>query len=116
MPTFRKRTALAIAESNNNILSGSIYEFMSRPTRVIIAATASIGDNDIQMGVNFGSRTMLQQADGDLGVEPGADQGPQIPENVVVDDIADAGERLQISLQGGAGASVVTTSVQLVEL
>lgn len=116
MPTFRKRVALGIGEVNNNILAGSIYEFMSRPTRVVVAATASIGDPDIDMGVNFGSRTMMQQSDGRLSIEKGADQGPEVPENVLVDDIADAGERLQISLNGGVAASVVTAMVQLQEL
>ena len=116
MPTFRTRTALGIGEVNNNILAGSIYEFMARDTQVVVAATASIGDPDINMGVNFGSRTMMAQADGQLSIERGADEGPQIPENVLVDDIADAGERLQISLTGGVAASIVVTQVQFREL
>lgn len=116
MPTARFRTALLAAEVNNNIMAGSVYEFMKRPTRVIVAATASIGDPDIQMGVNFGSRTMMQQADGILSVERGADEGPQIPENVIVDDTADEGERLQISLTGGVAASIVVTTIQFQEL
>lgn len=114
MPTERRSIALAANTLNNNILSGSIYEFMSRPTRVIVA-TAS--DNaDVGVGVNFGSRTMAQQSTTISPLEPAAGTGPDLPQQVLVDDIALPGERIVVSVQGGAAASVTRVLTQFTEV
>ena len=41
MPTERRSVTLGANALNSNILTGSIYEVMSRPTRVIVAAANS---------------------------------------------------------------------------
>lgn len=110
MPTERRSVVLAVNALNPNILQGSIYEFMSRPTRVIVASSGDQPDTGI--GVNFGSRTMCQQANTLSPVEAGTNLGPEIPQQVIVDDIALPGERIVISLQdGGAGGAGSTTRV-----
>lgn len=118
MPSERISTTLAASAVNNNILQGSIYEFMSRPTRVVIAASAGTTPNVANIGVNFGSRTMAQVANTEVPMEPGAGQGPRLPDDVIVDDIAMPGERIVISLQdqGAVGGTVTRTLVQFTEV
>tara|TARA_Y100000996_G_C22555379_1_gene655353 strand:- start:157 stop:504 length:348 start_codon:yes stop_codon:yes gene_type:complete len=114
MPTERRSITLAANTLNNNILSGSIYEFMSRPTRVIVATACD--QADVGIGVNFGSRTMAQQATTVSPLEPAAGTGPDLPQQVLVDDIALPGERIVVSVQGGAAASVTRVLTQFTEV
>lgn len=114
MPTERRAVTLAANALNPNILTGSIYEFMSRPTRVVIAAATD--QNDVGIGVNFGSRTMAQQANTLAPVETAANIGPDIPQQVIVDDIALPGERIVVSVQGGAAGSVSRVLAQFTEV
>lgn len=114
MPTERRSVTLGANALNSNILTGSIYEFMSRPTRVIVAAATD--QADVGIGVNFGSRTMCQQANTLAPVETAANVGPDVPQQVIVDDIALPGERIVISVQGGAGASVSRVLTQFTEV
>lgn len=104
MGVFRQSVALGIGASNNNVLAGSIYEFPTKPTRVVIAAVADQGD--VRMGVSFGGRIIANQSETLAPLQPAAGQGPNIPDHVVIDEMAMPGERLVIALQGGAAASV----------
>lgn len=114
MPTWRKAESLAINATNSNVLQGSIYEYMSRPTRVVIAAASD--QTDVKLGVQFGSRTMALAADTEAPKEPAAGVGPNIPDQVVVDDLAMPGDRIVVSLQGGAAASVTRILAQFTEV
>lgn len=117
MPVERRFVTLAAGATNANIIQGSIYEFMSRPTRVQIlarSATAVAAGTGTNIGVQFGSRTIALQSQ---TVCPGGpiftgNASPQMPEDMIVDDIAMPGERIVISLQDrGAGD---TTQVQVI--
>ncbi len=117
MPTQRFSTPVAglpAATANDNILAGSIYEFMSRPTRVVVAAVSD--QVDAELGVNFGARTMCQAANTVIPVEPAANTGPDLPQQVVVDDIALPGERIVISVRAGAAASQIRVLSQFTEV
>lgn len=115
MPTIRKAVSLAIGETQANIFQGSIYETMQRPTRVQVAAAASTGDEDIGIGVQFGSRTMALSSETLVPIEPYAGGGPNVPDQTVVDDVALPGEKLVVSLAGGAGAATVRVMALLTE-
>jgi len=114
MPSERRSVLLGAGATNNNIIAGSIYEFMSRPTRVIIAASSGLGTTGL--GVNFGSRTMAQVGNTIVPLEPGAGQGPVIPDDVIVDDIAMPGERIVVSLQDGGAGTTTRVLVQFTEV
>lgn len=104
MPTWRKTITLGAGASNASILQGSIYEFPSAPTRVVVAAAANVGTTAI--GINFGSRTIAPQSDNVVPLEPAAGVGPNIPDQVIADDVAMPGERIVISLaDAGAGST-----------
>lgn len=115
MPTTRDvRTALAAGTTVQNILQGSIYEQMQRMTRVTIAAVSSVVDT--QEGVQFGSRTMALQSEMSIPVEPAANVGPNIPDQVIVDDIALPLERIVISINVVTGPANVRTLVNFTEV
>ena len=114
MPTERRSIVLGAGATNNNILAGSIYEFMSRPTRVIVASSSTLPTTGV--GVNFGSRTMSQVANTLSPVQVAANLGPVIPDDVIVDDIAMPGERIVIALQDGGAGSTTRVLVQLTEV
>lgn len=124
MPTIRPLVSLTANETNSNVVQGSIYEYQSRPTRIIIAGrsadllAAATGTN---IGVQFGSRTMCLASEtslpgGPLNGTAGSSSSPQIPEDVVVDDVAMPGDRLVISLTDRGGASDVQLLVSLTEV
>ena len=115
MPSQRfSDAALAATTANDNILAGSIYEFMSRPTRVIVAGVSD--QTDAEIGVNFGARTMCQAANTTMPLEPGSGTGPDIPQQVIVDDIALPGERIVISVRAGAAVSAIRVLTQFTEV
>lgn len=114
MPTERRSTDLGIGGQNPNIIQGSIYETMSRPTRVVVACVSNVGDTGL--GVQFGSRTMCLPSQTVVPLEPGAGRGPIIADDVIVDDIALPGEKVVISLQGGIAVSTTRTLVNFTEL
>lgn len=104
MGTFRKSFSLAIAATNENILSGTDMEFPEVPTKVTIAAASD--QTDVSMGVQFGTRVQAREVDTFAPKEPAAGVGPNVPDQVVLSEIALPRERIIISLKGGAAASV----------
>ncbi len=111
MAVFRVSTALAIGAVNANIMAGSPFEFPGL-NGVQIAMCAD--DADILADISFGGRIVAQQLA--VPVEPGALQGPNINEQMIVDEAIAPGERITIRLTGGAGASVTRTLVNLTPL
>lgn len=112
MPAFRNSISLGIAGTNNNVLQGTQVEYNSqmRPVRCIIAGASD--QADVKMGVRFGDRQIADPSSTLVPVQPGANQGPNIPDHIVVDAVVYPGERIYVSLQGGAAASVNRIFVQ----
>ncbi len=123
MPTIRPFVTLAAGASNNNVISGSIYEYQSRPTRIVIAgrsATAVAAGTGTNIGVQFGARTMCLASEtalpGGLVGGTGGNASPQVPEDVVVDDIALPGDRLVIALTDRGAGDTTQLLVSLTEI
>ena len=115
MPSQRfSDPSLLATTANANLLAGSIYEFMSRPTRVIVAGVRA--QTDAEIVVNIGARTMCQAANTTITLEPGNGTGPDIPQQVIVDAIALPGERIVISVRAGAAASAIRVLTQFTEV
>lgn len=120
MPTERRFDPLAAGQTIPNIINGSIYETMTRRTRIIIASRSSdptAAATGTNIGVQFGSRTMaLLSQTVTPGTAVGLNASPQIPDDVVVDDVAMPGERIVISLQSRGGVNTNTTIVSFTEM
>lgn len=96
MPNFAFRQSVAAATTVANALAGSAFEFVGRPSRVAIALATSNAAGEVTATVQFGPEVQLEE--GVVAAEPGTDMGPRLPDNVVVDDVAAAGDRLVVRL------------------
>ncbi len=112
MPSLRFTTTLGANEVNPNIMTGSQFEFLGRPTRVQIYALAEAADA-INIEVFFGQE--LELADSPLNVGAAAGLGPIVPDDLVLDDIGAGGDRLVVRMTETAGvaASIVRTMLVL---
>jgi len=101
VPTVRINTTLGANEVVQNILAGSQFEFLGRPSRVQIYSVADLADL-IDLSAFFGQELQLAAspltriADG---------TGPIVPDNLVIDDIGAPGDRLTVTLTETAGAA-----------
>lgn len=112
--TRRIRTVFAAAAVEENILAGSPLEYPGVASSLEIAATAGTGLNpeDCTMDVIIGTDMVAEGVV--LGVEAVADAGPQLPENVVVQDAVAPGDHVQIRLRRtAAGAAEYVTLVRI---
>ena len=97
MPNFSVLVSVPISGVVANAFAGSAFEFIGRPSRVAIAATVELaGASDITGTVQFGPEVQLEE--GNINAERGVGAGPQMPDDVLVDDVAAPGDRLVFRL------------------
>lgn len=94
MPNFSVAPDIVAGTTNANIFAGSAFEFIGRASRVAIAMVAEAGAvaGDMLATIQFGPEVQLEE--GNVSVELGAGQGAKLPEDILVDDVAAAGDRL----------------------
>ncbi len=98
MPTFRDARILAISEVAANLMAGSQFEFLGRPSRVQVYAVADTGDT-VDFEVFFGQELELSPAPINQVV---AATGPTVPDDLLLDDVGAPGDRLG-AVGGGPG-------------
>lgn len=111
MPIIRKAVSVAGNTTVDNAIDGSIYEFMPFNAALNIGilepAAATVGD--IVATVNTGSDTLLEESPVN-----NKDGFPIIPDDMDLQDVTAAGERLVIKLRNTtATARVCTVLVQI---
>ncbi len=111
MPNFAFNSAVPAGGSVANALAGSPFEFVGRDSKVAVAMAIDSGATigDITTNVTFGAELQLQS--GVIPLEEGAGQGARIPQNVQVDDVAQAGDRLVIELLNTAVGIVTVRGI-----
>lgn len=92
MPMIRKEVSIAANTTVDNIVSGSIYEFMPWNAALTIGSQASA--TGLVVTLNSGSDTILEESP-----VPIQDRFPIIPDDMDVNDVAAAGERLVIKVR-----------------
>lgn len=97
MPNFSVQVEIAAGATNANIFAGSAFEFIGRPSRVAVAMIAGreaglVVDAYLTATVQFGPEVQLEE--GQLPVETILGDGCKMPDDIVVDDVAAAGDRL----------------------
>jgi len=97
-----------------NAFAGSAFEFLGRDSRVTIAQTCeAAGVSTITSTIQFGAEVQLEE--GAVNVEALAGRGPLMPEDIVVDDVAAAGDRLVSRLTSTNAAIIdVRTKVRII--
>lgn len=92
-------TNLAIGASNLNVLQGSAFEFVKRPSRCrfYLVGPAAAG---MLATVQSGSDVLMEQSPISR-----AARVPIVPDDITVEDVAMPGDRLKIALQNNTGAA-----------
>ena len=111
MPSIRRADTVPANGTVENVLAGSAFEFAAQTWQVEIATTQVAGAGNVQATILFGPEVKLE--DGPVATEIGVGQGPRLPDNLIVGDLAAAGDRLVVRLREIAGtATLVTTQLR----
>jgi hypothetical protein len=116
VPTIRVSSALGIGATIANVLAGSQFEFLGRPSIVQVFNVAdNIATSVPEIEVFFGQELQAPQAPCTLVA---AGVGPNVPDDEIVNDIGAPGDRLVVRLveTGGLVAAVVRTMVKITPL
>lgn len=109
MPTIIKKTAMATATTATP-LAGSQYEFLPFPASCEFAIISDVVS--VTASVYSGSDVLLEN--GDVPVKA---TGPVYPDDYFLSDVANAGERLNVTLRNNnAGTANITTVVRIYPL
>jgi len=111
MPTEQFLTTLTANQTIGNIFAGSQFEFPDRPTRVQVYQLVELG-NLVSAQMFFGQQ--LQMPLSPVNVSAVAGQGPIVPDDLILDDVAMPTERITIGVTETAGAAgIIRTKVVL---
>jgi len=115
VPTIRRSETVAIGGQVANVLAGSQFEFLARPSVVQVFATQDPADLG-EIEVFFGQELQLPQSP--VGVATAAGVGPNVPDDEIVNDIGAPGDRLVVRLveTGGAATAIVRVMVKITPL
>jgi len=110
MPVVRdRRVAVAANAVIANVMTGSEFERLPAPARIRVAIAASVVD--VSADVSFGN--VIQGTTISVPLEPAVGVGPRLPEELLIDDMADAGDLILVRLRNGAAVAVIRTLVRI---
>lgn len=107
----RLTPTIAIGAASTNILSGTQYEYVDRPSKVTLYMCSNTGDQAFEFGV--GADRPIPSSIVPLRA---AGAGPLTNEDWVGDAIAQPGRRLQLNVAGGAAAETVRVIIRITPL
>ena len=113
MSQFSILTSVGAGATVANAFAGSAFEFIGRPSRVVIASTViAAGASEVTGTIQYGPEIQLEE--GQVNSERVAAAGPSWADDVIVDDLAAPGDRLVYRLTNtGAAARDVRTKVRI---
>lgn len=103
MPTIQRTTTVAAGATNDNLLSGSAFEYMRGPGIVSAALVASGAGSFVT--INSGPDVILEESEALVSALP------VIPDNFYYNWGAAAGDRLVMRARNPTGAGIVFRSV-----
>jgi len=108
MPTIRTVTVQAAGTTTANVLTGSQFEFLGVASRVQIYAVqdSTGGAGTAEVEVFFGQELQLSQSQVNLKAA-----GPEIPEDLVVDDFGAGGDRLVVRVVETLGVAAAQANI-----
>lgn len=100
---IKSSVAIAAGATNNNVLSGSAFEFVKNPSQIAVGLLASAAG--LLAGVSSGGDILLE--DGSVvDIVRVANQGPIFPDDFILQDVALPMDRLRISVRNPTGGSI----------
>jgi len=114
VPTIRSSDTVAIGGTVANVLAGSQFEFLARPSIVQVFCVQDLADL-AEIEVFFGQELQLPQSP---VTQFTAGLGPNVPDDEIVNDVGAPGDRLVVRLveTGGAAVAIVRTMVKITPL
>ena len=110
MPVVRdRRVALAAGAVVPNIMTGSEFERLPTPARIRVAMAAD--QVDVTADVSFGN--VIQGTAISVPLEPAVGVGPRLPEELLIDDMADQNDLILVRLRNGIAVAEVRTLVRI---
>lgn len=110
MPTARFANALLANAVVENIIAGSQFEFLGRPSRVQVYSVADLLDI-VNLEIFFGQELQATPAP---VPQVAAGTGPTVPDDLVVDDVGAPGDRLVLRLTNTLGAAAAVRSMVVI--
>ena len=107
MPQMSDVRSVAANTTVANVLQGKTNEFLTGDSVVRVGATASAAG--IFMSLLIGDVVVVQ--DQEIGVNIVAGGLPQDPEEIIVDDVGEAGDRMVLSLRNSTAGAITTQVV-----
>lgn len=110
MPTIRVAQIVPIGGTVANVLAGSQFEFLARPSVVQVFAAQDPADLG-EIEVFFGQELQLPQSP--IQYAQAAGEGPLVPQDELVNDIGAPGDRLVVRLVETGGVNTAVTRVMV---
>lgn len=104
MPLVRKEQSVAAGAVLDNVLTGSIYEFLPWNAAISIGLNGSA--TGLVATINSGSDTVLEEAPVNVSTA-----FPVIPDDMFAQDVAAGGERLVIKVRNTTGGALTLRSL-----
>ena len=104
MPLIRKEQTIAANATLDNVVSGSIYEFLPWNAAINIGLNGSA--TGLVATINSGSDTVLEEAPVNVSTN-----FPIIPDDMFAQDVAAGGERLVIKVRNTTGGALILRSL-----
>jgi len=109
MPTMTDVRSVAANTTVANILAGKTNEFLTADSIVRVGAVAAAAGAGMFMSLLIGDVVIVN--DQELGLASVAGAMPRDPEDIVVDDVGQAGDRLVMSLRNSTALAIVVQSL-----
>lgn len=104
MPLVRREQTIAANSTLDNVVTGSIYEFLPWNAAINIGLNGSA--TGLVATINSGSDTVLEEAPVNVSTA-----FPVIPDDMFAQDVAAGGERLVIKVRNTTGGALTLRSL-----
>jgi len=104
MPVIMKETTVAANSTNDNLVSGSAFEFARQ--RQIVSIGVNAAATGVLCNISSGSDVVAERFS-----VPIATVYPIIPDNMYFTDVMETGDRLVITAQNTTGAGIIVRTV-----
>lgn len=108
MPIIKKEISIAANATNDNIFSGSIYEFLPWNASINLGMLGSA--TGLVATVNTGSDTVQEESPLTVGTVM-----PKIPDDMDVQDVAAAGERFVVKVRNTTGGALTVRAIAQIQ-
>lgn len=103
-------TSVGAGASSGNVLQGSIFEYLKRPSRLEVAMTVPTGGAATDMTARFSvGDTIITDPPAPVLAEAAAGRGPIIPDDIKITSVGLPGDRLSLEFTNTTAGAIVAS-------